>query len=252
MSKKNEVATAQKSETTKKVVYKMPNGKFISAEERKNKRKERESQYIDFRVKALKRRAKRMGLSEEETEKAVGLLMIEIDTAKTYDILIMFNRKNYDMIKQALLEKDIKYKILSNTYGYIEGDAELLNKIRELMPPGTKIHPYAKKNSPILPVRVQHAKTKKPKTKKEKKDAAFAAKKARKAANIQAHANRGEHAKQRKEFKNKKMRHIEKQKKLFDKRCQKALKKGKATTVHMKAKKGSNASKKASTLKKVA
>lgn len=257
MTKKTTVATAQESKTTTKIekknitpngvtVTKTPTGKIITLEEKKKRREEREKQYYSFRINALKRRAKRMKLSDEDTEKAVEKLKKQMAEPRMYDIVIMFNTANADMVKQALLNNNISYSICVATYAFVKGTQEVLNKLREILPEIANIYPYAKKPNPVLPVK-EPPKIKKPHNKAERKKLAIAAKKKRKADKIQAHIDRKEHARQQKEVRNKKARKAAKQKMLFEKRCQKRQKAKALVVAHNTKKKASNASKKAST-----
>lgn len=236
----NTVATTQESQTTQKV-YKVPTGKFVSLEEKKKRKEAREQEYQNFRINALKRRAKRMGLNEEDTNKAVETLKKQLSTPNMYNILLLFNPDNINMIKEALKNEDISYKIISGNYAYIEGDQEVLDSIRSIVPPGTKVHPYVKKKPSVLQAQDPPKKEKKPKNRASVRAAAKAARKARKAANI-------ENAKNRKKNQGKAWAKAQKQIRLLA-----AKKAHKATTVQLKANKRSTGFKKASTtLKKAA
>jgi hypothetical protein len=262
MSRKNfKVATAQDGKTPTQdtkhtfVVKKtnVPTGTVKSLEDTNKRKEERKKQYENFRVNALKRRAKRMGLDEKEIEEKVKKLIEQINSPNQYNILIMFNPNDYQMIKEMLLNDSIQWKLLTTTYGFIDGDGELLDDLRKMLPAGCKIYPYVKKKTPLLPKPEPKKAKAKPKTKAEKKSLAAAAKLARKKKNMQMHANRGEHAKARKAEHCKRMRAIAKAKKLFEKRVQKAIEKQAGTVVQMKSKKASNTSKKVSTsIKKAA
>ena len=185
MSKNNiPVDTAKNGQTTqdteKKV--KVPTGKVITAEEKEKRRKAREEQYKNFRIGALKRRAKRMGLSEEQTKVKVEELKKQLDTPNNYMILVMFNKNDCKMIKEMLLNENLTWKIMTDDYTLIEGDAEVLSTLRELMPKGAHICPYVKKKPAILPVAEAPKKHKNSLTKKQKKNNAHAAKLRRKAS----------------------------------------------------------------------
>ena len=215
-----------------------PTGKVKTLKDKEALKKEREEQYKNFRIGALKRRAKRMGLTEEQTKVKIEELIKQIDTPNQYLVLVMFNPDDKDMNTQALKNEGIVWKMQGLNYFYIEADQDTLGTIRSIMTPGSKIHPYVKKKPPILPVQEQPKSKVKPKTKAEKKAAAKAAKKARNAA-----------------MDIKKREHKEYMK--FRKRCQKAAmkaeRKAAGTTTQKKAKKVSMASKKASTgIKKAA
>ena len=248
MSRKNfKVATAENGETTLVKIDKTPTGKVKTIKDKETIRKEREEQYKNFRIGALKRRAKREGLSEEDTKKAVDKLIEQLNTPNSYLVLVLFNTQDQGLVKEALKNEGLTWKMMSNSHFYIEADQETLATLRGIMPPSAKIHPYVKKKPPVLPAPEPTKAKAKPKTRAEKKALAVAAKLARKKKNLQMHANRGEHAKARKAEHCKKMRAIAKAKKLFEKRCQKASKKKTGTVVQLKAKKSSTSSKKAST-----
>lgn len=185
MSRKNfKVDTAQEGQTAKTenkhpFVYKslniaenskVPTGKVVTLEDKKKRREAREKQYRDFRMKALERRAKRMGLSEEETKKAAEKLMTQFDAPKNYNILLLYNKKDKNLVEQAILNNKLKWLMKSDEHMYIEGDAATLAVIREIAPPGTMIHPYPKKMEPVLPVKEHPKVMKKPIPKAERKN----------------------------------------------------------------------------------
>lgn len=262
MSRKNfKVATAQDGKTPTQdtkhifVVKKtnVPTGTIKSLEDANKRKEERKKQYETFRVNALKRRAKRMGLEEKEIEEKVKKLIEQINSPNQYSILIMFNPNDYQMIKEMLLNDSIQWKLLTTTYGFIDGDGELLDDLRKMLPAGCKIYPYVKKKPPLLPKPEPKKAKAKPKTKAEKKSLAAAAKLARKKKNIEAHHNHKVAATEQKKKRTKAQRKLEKAHKLFQKRVLKASKKKGGTVVQLKPKKASNASKKASTsIKKAA
>lgn len=251
MSRKNfKVDTAANGQTAKQdtkhifVVEKtnVPTGKIKTAEEREKRRKAREEQYKTFRVNALKRRAKRMGLSEEDTEAKVKELLNQLDTPNSYSVLILFNPNDKDLVKQALLKEDLAWNLISDSHLFIDADQETLATIRSIMPPSAKIHPYVKKKKPVLAA---------PTIKKEKKpsnnnkNVAHAAKIAHKTSGkFHKRPNvAGMSKPERKEFK---------VRVLAIKAAWKAQKKRSGTTVPLKAKKASKSPKKASTLKEAA
>lgn len=252
MSKNNfKVATTENGKTPKQDTKhpfatanvkkdKTPTGKTKTLKDKEQLKKEREEQYINFRVNALKRRAKRMGLSDEETEKKVGELMMQINMDNTYNILILFNTKDLNLVKEALKNEGLVCKMMSTSHLYIEGDKEVLDTLRKIMPPSAKIHPYVQKKPPILPIKEVNKEEKKPKNRASIRKAAKAAKKQRKADNIAKAANR-------KKSQGKKWAKAQKRIKLLA-----AKKKAKATTVQLKPKKRSTTTKKASTLKQAA
>lgn len=259
MSRKNfKVDTATNGQTAKQdtkhifVVEKtnVPTGKVKTAEDREKRRKAREKrrkareeQYKTFRVNTLKRRAKRMGLSKEDTEAKVKELLNQLDTPNSYSVLILFNPSDKDLVKQALLKEDLAWNLISDSHLFIDADQETLATIRSIMPPSAKIHPYVKKKKPVLAAPTIN-KEKKPSN--NNKNVAHAAKIARKKRNGNFHKRpnvAGMRKKDRKEFK---------AKVLAIKASWKAQKKASGTTVHMKPKKSSTAPKKASTLKEAA
>ena len=250
MSKKNFKVATDKGQTPKQDTKHIfatvnvkkdstPTGKVKTLKDKEALKKEREEQYKNFRIGALKRRAKRMGLSEEQTKIKIEELIKQIDTPNQYLVLVMFDAKDKDMNTQALKNKGIVWKMQGPTHFYIEADQDTLGTIRSIMTPGSKIRPYVKKKPPILPVQEPSGRGNKTKTKAQKKNAANAAQIARKAAKAL------KSKKERNAEKNKANRKIQKAKKLFDKRCQKAKKAEGGTTVHLKSKKRSEGSKKA-------
>ena len=236
MSRKNfKVATADNGETTLVKIDKTPTGKVKTIKDKETIRKEREENYKNFRVKALERRAKRMGLTDEQTKEAVDKLLVQLDTPNSYMVLILFNPNDANLVREAIKNEGLVWKMMSNSHLFIEADQETLGTLREIMPPSAKIHPYVQKKPSVLPAEEPPKKVKKPKNRASIRAAAKAAKKARKAAKIEACKNRKKnagkaYAKMRK--------HI---------RLLTAKKGRKATTVQLKPKKSSNASKKAST-----
>lgn len=163
MSKKNFKVATDKGQTptqdTKHIFAtanikkdKTPTGKVKTLKDKEALKKEREEQYKNFRIGALKRRAKRMGLSEEQTKVKIEELIKQIDTPNQYLVLVMFDAKDKDMNTQALKNEGIVWKMQGPTHFYIEADQDTLGTIRGIMTPGSKIHPYVKKKPPILPV----------------------------------------------------------------------------------------------------
>lgn len=250
MSRKNfTVATTEDGKTTLTKIDKTPTGKVKTMKKKEELQKAREEQYKNFRINALKRRAKRMGLTDEQTAVKVKELEKQMAASNDYNILIMFNPNDFNLVKQALMNDDIAWKLLVTSYGFIDGDDELLADLRKLLPPSAKIYPHVKRKPPILPSQQPSGRGKKTRTKAEKKSLAAAAKKARKhAKNLKTkEARRQQAIAKHKEEKNKASRKAAKAKMLFDKRCQKAQKAKGGTTVQMKAKKPSASPKKAST-----
>lgn len=247
MSKNNKnVETAQESQTTQKV-YKTPTGKTITLEEKKKRREAREQEYQNFRINALRRRAKRMKMSEEDINKAVEALKKQLDTPNNYNILLFFNPNNANLVKEALSNEGIVWKIMgynprkeSDGYMYIvDADQEVLATIREIVPPGTKIHPYVKKKPSILPTT---ASDKQKKPSKNSKNTAAKAKKDRKEKKKSYFLDRKNHKRL-----GKTAAKASKKKSLLE-----LKKKRKATTVQLKSNKRSTGSKKASTTLKQA
>ena len=250
MSRKNfTVATTEDGKTTLTKIDKTPTGKVKTMKKKEELQKAREEQYKNFRINALKRRAKRMGLNDEQIAVKVKELEKQMASTNDYNILIMFNPNDFNIVKQALMNDNIAWKMLVSSYGFIEGDDELLADLRKLLPPSAKIYPYVKRKPPILPSQQPSGRGKKTRTKAEKKSLAAAAKKARKAAKSlkTKEARRQQAILKHKEESNKKSRKAQKAKLLFDKRCQKAQKAGKGTIIPMKHRKRSTALKTAST-----
>ena len=254
MSRKNfKVATTEDGKTTLTKIDKTPTGKVKTMKKKEELQKAREEQYKNFRINALKRRAKRMGLTDEQTAVKVKELEKQMAASNDYNILIMFNPNDFNLVKQALMNDDIAWKLLVTSYGFIDGDDELLADLRKLLPPSAKIYPYVKRKPPILPSQQPSGRGKKTRTKAEKKNLAAAAKKARKAAkNLKTkEARRQQAIMKHKEECNKVARKAKKAKMLFDKRCKKAStkadKKQGGTTVSLVNKKPSESPKKAST-----
>lgn len=172
---------------------KTPTGKVKTLKDKDALKKQREEDYINFRVNALKRRAKRMGLTEEQTKVKVEELLKQIKEPNNYMILIMFNPDNTAMLNEMLKNEGLAYAIQGRGYMWIEGEQDVLDIVRGFDIPGAKIHPYVKKKPPIIPLHdfeKSDGKTRinangkrvsiKKRTKAEKKAAAKAAKNIRK------------------------------------------------------------------------
>jgi len=298
MSKKNfTVATAENGKTTKQdtkhafattniIKDKTPTGKVKTIKDKEVLKKEREEQYKNFRIGALKRRAKRIGLSEEQTKVKIEELIKQIDTPNQYFVLVMFDAKDKDTNTQALKNEGIVCKIQGPTYFYIEADQDTLGTIRSIMTPGSKIHPYVKKKPSVLPVQESPKKSGYVAKNNDKSNTHKGIRNAQRAEVAAAAYDVFRELKKKaeaegKEFtlskshltskynsicramksdaslasaiqnkvRYKKLRKQKKAQKLFEKRCRKRARK----IVQLKPKKGSNASKKASTnLKKAA
>lgn len=149
MSKNTTVDTAQKGQTTTK--NNIPTGKVKTLADATKRRKAREEQFRNFRINALRRRCKRMGFDEEKTEELVKKLIEQMDAPKEYNILIMLNPGDGPMMKEALAKASIHYKYCGDTYFSIDGNQDVLAKIREIAPVSAKIYPYAKKMESVLP-----------------------------------------------------------------------------------------------------
>lgn len=226
MSRKNfKVDTAQEGQTAKSdnkhpFVYKslntvektnVPTGKVTTLEDKKKRREAREKQYRDFRIAALKRRAERMKIPKENIQELVEKLCEQLDAPKQYTILVMYDKaiRGEDGVKHPLKDSvneivknnNITYLMKGDTHMFIEGDAKVLALLREIMPPGVDIHPYAKKMPSVLPAKDPPTVIKKPKSKADKKSAATAAKTRRKTQNKLAAKHRKENKQARKQAK---------------------------------------------------
>lgn len=275
MANKNTVDTAQKGQTTTK--NNIPTGKVKTLANATERRKAREEQFRNFRINALKRRCKRYGFDEAKTNEYVEALKKQMDAPKEYNIMVSFNAKDFNMVKEAITKANIKYNILVAgngkarvSYGYMSliGDQKVLDKLREIAPPSAKIYPYAKKMESVIPKEEREV-IKKPSNNMAEKKAA--AKLERKAKNMRVHAkdvykdSNGRFHKRRKPSPrpnagtNKTKTHIGKRAWKKARTTQECIKlseliaKQKATVVQLNAKKSSTGSEKASTnLKKAA
>lgn len=192
MSKKNIVETTQKGQTTskntqpEKVVEslkkideirkakksKVPIGKITISKEIEARKKAREESYRNFRINSLKRRCSRMGITGEKMEELVKKLIEQMNAPKQYHILIMLDRNDNAMMKEALAKAKINYNYCSDIHFSIDGDQNTLAKIREIAPTSAKIHPYAKKMESVIPKEECEKKKKPTNNTKEKKAAA--------------------------------------------------------------------------------
>ena len=202
MSRKNfKVATAENGKTPKSDIKhifkkndKTPVGKVKTKETADERRKKREEDYKNFRVNALKRRMKRMNIPEEEQSKYVEKLIAQLEAPHTYSIQVLFSTGQKDkkqlstLAREAILNNKIDCKILTDKWAYIIGDANVLDKVREILKGLARIYPYVIKAEPILPVKEK--KEKKPSN--NSKTVAAKAKKARKDLNKLAAARRKE------------------------------------------------------------
>ena len=162
LAKIQEIKNAKKSKT--------PTVKVTLLKETEARRKAREEQYKNFRVNALKRRCKRMGLSDEDTGKYIEKLLKQLASPNSYRILIMFASKDKNLVVQALKKEDLVYNMMANSHFFIEGDQEVLDTLQGIMPPSAKIYPYVKKKDPVIPEEVR-VKAKKPTNNTDKKKA---------------------------------------------------------------------------------
>ena len=236
MTKNTSVDTAQKGQATTK--NNIPTGKVKTLANATERRKAREEQFRNFRIGALRRRCKRMGFDEAKTEEYVNKLIEQLNAPKEYDILIMFNSKDGPMMRQALDNAKIKYKFHADTYFFVQGNQNILAKIREIAPPKAKIYPYARKMESVIPKEEKEVIKKPSNNTAEKKSAAKA-------------ANKGHMPKSVRYFHRMQKGRYEELRKIS--LAYKRSKKRKATTVQLNTKKSSTASKKASTpIKKAA
>lgn len=237
MTKNTQVETAQKSQATNKI--NTPTGKVKTLKSAEERRKTREEQFRNFRINALKRRCARMKYTEEQTEEFVKKLIEQMNAPKEYSILIMLSVKDGSMMKEALAKAKINYKYHGDTYFSIDGNQEVLAKIREIAPPSAKIYPYAKKMESVLPKQEKEV-IKKPTNNTAKKKAVANPKRPMHKA---IKSTRYMHRMQKGRYKNLREVFL----------AHKHSKKHKTTTVRLNAKKSSTGSKKASTnLKKAA
>jgi hypothetical protein len=171
MKKNNTVETAQKGQATNKNTQpenvkndlkkiqehreakksNVPTGKVTLLKETEARKKARKEQYDNFRINSLKRKCKNRGLSEEDISKYVEKLKEQLNSPHSYHILIMFDKKEVDMVKQAIKNEGLEYKVMADSYVMLDGDSEVLDTVRGIMPPSAKIHPYAKKFESVLP-----------------------------------------------------------------------------------------------------
>lgn len=276
MKNNNTVDTAQKGQTANKIQPekvqnnlkkiqeiknakkdKTPTGKVIVISEKESTRKAREEQYRNFRINALKRRAGRMGLSEEKIEEAVKKLIEQMDAPKEYNILIMVakatrkkDKPDITMLKEALAKEGIKYAFCGDDFVSVNGNQDVLAKIREIAPPSAKIYPYAKKMESVLPKK-EYTGIKKPSN--NSKEKALTAKIARKEKKIRIHRNKKTGEIEHRKISKRPNRHSNPTKKYTKKIVLKTLAKAKkrnsSIVVQMPTKKASEGSK---TLKKAA
>ena len=253
MNNNTKVETAQKSQATNKKTSKVPTGKVTLMKETEARKKAREEQYRNFRINALRRRCERMKFDDEKTEELVKKLIEQLNAPKEYNILIMLNPDDGPMMKEALAKADIHYKYHGDTFFSIDGDQDVLAKIREIAPPKAKIYPYAKKMESIIPKEDRKTPKKPTNNTAEKKAAAKSSKKISGGSYRYARKQKGRIktlADVRKASRYIK-RNLKKDEKIDVKKVFKIVEKRKkgaaATTVQLNAKKGSKGPKKAST-----
>ena len=150
MNKNTQVETAKNGQATNKNTSNVPTGKAKSIKDAEARKKAREEQFRNFRINALRRRCARMKFTEEKTEELVKKLIEQLNAPKEYSILVMLDAKDGAMMKEALAKAKIQYKYHGDTYFSIDGNQDILAKIREIAPPKAKIYPYAKKMEPII------------------------------------------------------------------------------------------------------
>ena len=229
MNNNTKVETAQKSQAANKKTSKVPTGKVTLMKETEARKKAREEQYRNFRINALRRRCKRMKFDDEKTEELVKKLIEQLNAPKEYNILIMLNPDDGPMMKEALAKANISYKYCGDTFFSLDGNQDVLAKIREIAPPKAKIYPYAKKMESVIP-KEDREKVKKPTN--NTATAKAAAKQKKKELNL----HRCKHKKG-------KGKAVTKQQRKISLSERKKLRK--ATTVQLNAKKGSKGPKKA-------
>ncbi len=134
-----------------------PTGKVKTKVVMEARRKAREEQDHNRRVNRMMRVCKLRGISEEDTKKYVEKLVEQLNAPKKYAIHVLFDvgqkgkTSLAKMAKEAIINSKIKYKILTDSWAFIEGDQEVLAKLREILPMMAKIYPYAIKPEAILP-----------------------------------------------------------------------------------------------------
>ena len=253
MSRKNfKVATTENGKTTLTKIDKTPTGKVKTLKDKEAVKAAREEQYKNFRIAALKRRAKRIGLSEEQTNVKVKELEEQLKAPANYSVLIWYDPKDYDMMKESIKNEDMAVDIMTSTYLFITVDSEGLGTLRSIAPPTAKIYPHVKRKPNVLPTEKPRARGAKKCTKAEKKAIATAAKKARKTLNQQKGHNVKSGAKERLEKFMRDRKAFNVARKAAKKASKTAVKKSSGITIRMKAKNRSKSVKMASTLNKAA
>lgn len=150
MNKNTQVETTKNGQATNKNTSNVPTGNVKSIKDAEARKKAREEQFRNFRINALRRRCARMKFTEEKTEELVKKLIEQLNAPKEYSILVMLDVKDSAMMKEALAKAKIQYKYHGDTYFSIDGNQDILAKIREIAPPKAKIYPYAKKMESVI------------------------------------------------------------------------------------------------------
>lgn len=248
MNKNTKVETAKNGQATNNNI---PTGKVKTLANATKRRKAREEQFSNFRINALKRRCVRYGFDEAKTNEYIEKLKKQMNAPKEYYILITFNQvyprkkmKEGEVFKpdiEVFLEdikgKNISYAYKGDSFVRIDGNQDILAKIREIAPTSAKIYPYAKKMESVLTERPPEKKKKPTNNTAEKKKAANPKRPVGKAVKSKKYLHRMQKGRL----------------KTLRKTLSELRKAKKATTVQFGAKKGSTATQKASTnLKKAA
>lgn len=98
---------------------------------------------MNRRINSFKRKCKQYGLSDEDTKKKVEEYKKELAKESSYDVLILFDIKN-KLCKESIMNSKIKYKYITDSHCWLEGNRDTLNKIYEVIPEGCKVYPYRK------------------------------------------------------------------------------------------------------------
>lgn len=240
MNKNTSVETTKKGQATK-----VPTGKVKTMKSKEEIRKAKEQEYENRRINSLKRRAKRMGMSDDQINECIEKLKEQLKQPNQYSIHVIFHLGMEDMAAQAIKNAKINCKLLiiskkkrTFSWALIEGDQTVLAKVRETLGSFATIHPYAKKFESVLP-KSEPIKVKKPSA--NTAEAKKAAKDRRKMAKISYNTNRPHKRSKTSAFAAKR------------ERLAKAKKNRKANIIHLQKTKRSTGFKKASTgLKKAA
>lgn len=248
MSRRNfKVATTEEGKTTLVKIDKAPQGTVKTTKSKEELRKAQEEAYENFRIGALKRRAKRMKLSEEETKAKIEELKKQLSEPNQYSILVMFNENDKKLFTEAIANAGLKCKIIGATYAYVEGDQAIVDKIREFEISTMKVFPYVKKKPQVLPIeQPPKIRAVKKRTKPKKKSLAVTSDE-RKEKKIRTHRNKKTGQIEHRKMSARPNRNTKNVQKKAILKPSKRVQSQKATTVQMSTKKRSTASKKAST-----